>query len=463
MLFNSYAFLLVFLPLALVTYALVDPYPRLRMPVIILLSLIFYGYWDVRFVPLLVLSILINWFAAKYYIKMQQGAVITATIALNLALLGFFKYMNFFAETFTSLGMPVGPFAIALPLGISFFTFHHIMYLVDLRKGKAPEYPLDRYALYIAFFPQAIAGPLARWSQVMDQFGRQIYAPGWQRQFALGATFIVIGLIEKTMLADPIARVIDPIYAQAKFGAAAHGDSWLALGFSFQILFDFSGYSDIAIGLGLLFGVQLPYNFNTPLQASTVQDLWQRWHMTLMTFLRDYLFNPLANARVGRKHRLLQYFAAMILTMALCGLWHGPGWTFVLWGTLHGCALVIVSLWRRHGWLLPAFAGWTMTAVFVLLTGVIFRAGSLEAAWHIYQGLVVLPNLELFGVAAPIIVGALCAYLLPASQDIVAWINERPRPVFAAALGLVAVVPLGKSGGPRALEVGFFSFLRPRP
>src|SRR4051795_705765 len=242
MLFNSYAFLLVFLPCALIAYALADPHPRARMPVLIALSLIFYGYWDVRFVPLLVLSILINWFGAKYYIATRKGAVITATITLNLALLGFFKYMNFFAGTVTSLGFPVGPFAIALPLGISFFTFHHIMYLVDLRKGKAPVYPLGRYALYIAFFPQALAGPLARWSQVMEQFGRQIYAPGWQREFCLGISFIAMGLFEKIFLADRLARIIDPIYALASRGPVPNGDAWVALTFSFQVLFDFAGY-----------------------------------------------------------------------------------------------------------------------------------------------------------------------------------------------------------------------------
>src|SRR6478735_6287888 len=337
MLFNSYAFLLVFLPLALIIYAFADPHPRARMPIIILLSLIFYGYWDVRFVPLLVLSILINWFAAKYYIQTRQGAVITATIALNLALLGFFKYMNFFAETFTSLGVPIGPFAIALPLGISFFTFHHIMYLVDLRKGKAPVYPLGRYALYIAFFPQALAGPLARWSQVIDQFGRRIYAPGWQREFCLGISFIAMGLFEKIFLADRLGRIIDPIYAQALQGPVANGDAWLALSFNVQILFDFAGYSDIAIGLGLLFGVKLPFNFDAPFRSTSIQDFWQRWHITLMMFLRDYVFHPLANARVlPRRFLLVQNFAAMLATMALCGLWHGASWTFVLSGTLHG-------------------------------------------------------------------------------------------------------------------------------
>jgi hypothetical protein len=458
MLFNSYAFLLVFLPAAIIVYRFADPYPRLRMPVLIALSLFFYGYWDVRFVPLLVGSILLNWLAAKHYIATKRGGVITAAIAANLAALAFFKYMNFFAETVTSLGVPIGPFAIALPLGISFFTFHHIMYLVDLRRGKAPEYPLDRYALYIAFFPQAIAGPLARWHEVMHQFGRKVYAPGWQRQFAIGVTFIVLGLIQKTMLGDPIGRLIDPIYAQAKLGPVPDGQSWLALGFGFQILFDFAGYSDIAIGLGLLFGVQLPFNFNAPLRSSSIQDLWQRWHMTLMTFLRDYLFQPLANMKVGRRHRLLQHFAAMIFTMALCGLWHGPSWTFVLWGTLHGCALVIVSLWRRYGWRMPSLLGWAMTVAFALLSCVIFRASSLEAAGRIYQGLAILPDLGSVIRAAPIIVAALCAFLLPASQDIVAWLNERPRKVIAAALGFVVLAVLVELGDREAYEFVYFQF-----
>src|SRR4051812_4200467 len=458
MLFNSYAFLLVFLPAAIIVYRFADPYPRARMPVLVLLSLIFYGYWDVRFLPMLVGSILINWLAAKYYAATKRDAVVTAAIVLNLAVLAFFKYMNFFAETVSAFGLPIGPFAIALPLGISFFTFHHIMYLVDLRRGKAPEYALDRYAMYISFFPQAIAGPLARWSEVMHQFGGRVYAPGWQRQFAIGTTFIVIGLIEKVMLGDPIGRLVDPIYAQARVGAVAQGDSWLALGFMFQILFDFAGYSDIAIGVALLFGVQLPYNFNAPFRASSLQDFWQRWHMTLLTFLRDYLFHPLANARIGRRHRLLQHFAAMIVTMALCGLWHGANWTFVLWGIVHGCGLVVVSLWRRYGWPLPYLAGWTLVVAFALATTPVFRAGSLEAAWHVYRGLAILPNLDWFNRARPILVAALVAFALPAAQDIVAWLNERPRTVVAAALGIAAVALLVELGDQDAYEFVYFQF-----
>jgi alginate O-acetyltransferase complex protein AlgI len=460
MLFNSYAFLLVFLPIAILSYRLVDPYPQLRMPTLILLSFIFYGYWNVWFLPLLIASILINWCLAKLYIAARRSIIITAAIVANLVVLGFFKYTNFLAGTFTSMsGIPVGPFDIALPLGISFFTFHHIMYLVDLRRGKAPEYTLDRYALYIGFFPQAIAGPLVRWSEVMHQFGRAVYVPGWQRQFALGATFIAIGLIQKTMLGDPIGRVVDPIYAQARIGPVLEGNSWLALGFSFQILFDFSGYSDIAIGLGLLFGVKLPYNFDAPFRSSSLVQVWQRWHMTLMTFLRDYLFTPLATAPIVRgRWRLFQHFGAMIVTMALCGLWHGPSWNFVLWGMLHGCGLVVVTLWRRYGWRMPSLLGWALTFAFVLSTGPVFRAGSLEAMWRVYEGLVIMPDLDRLARATPITIAALCAVFLPASQHIVAWLNERPKTLIAAGLGLIVVAVLVELGDRDAYEFVYFQF-----
>jgi alginate O-acetyltransferase complex protein AlgI len=459
-LFNDYPFLLVFLPAALLLYRVADPHPGLRIPALVVLSFVFYSHWNPPFIVLLALSVLINWLAARAYLATKQGAIIAGAIAANLAVLAVFKYANFVADNLEYiLGSPVRHLDVALPLGISFFTFHHIMYLVDLRRGKAPDCQLGRYALYIAFFPQAIAGPLARWSEVMHQFGREAYAEGWPRRFALGVTFIVIGLAEKTVLADPIGRLIDPIFAQAKLGPVAAGDSWLALGFAFQVLFDFSGYSDIAIGLGLLFGVELPFNFNAPMRATSIQDFWQRWHMTLMLFLRDYLFHPLANARiVPRRLRIYQHFAAMLLTMALCGLWHGASWTFVLWGTLHGCALVFVSLWRRHGPPLPSLLGWVLTAMFVLLTCVIFRAGSLEAAWRIYMGLGNLPELGRIGRAAPVIVAALCAFLLPASQDIIARLTERPRAVIAAALGLIAAAMLVELGDRDTYEFVYFQF-----
>ncbi|MFZ0065746.1 MAG: MBOAT family O-acyltransferase [Pseudolabrys sp.] len=460
MLFNDYAFLLVFLPASLVIYRFADPHPQWRIGVLVILSFVFYSYWNPPLIILLALSITVNFFAARAYLATKSAGFITGAIVANLAVLGFFKYANFVSENLTYLfERPFWHLNIALPLGISFFTFHHIMYLVDLRRGKAPDYSLGHYALYISFFPQAIAGPLARWSEVMHQFGRQVYRPGWQRQFAVGVTFIVIGLIEKTWLADPLGRLLDPIYVQAGHGPVTNGDSWLALGFGFQVLFDFAGYSDVAIGVGLLFAVQLPFNFNAPLQSTNLQDFWQRWHMTLMAFLRDYVFIPLSNIKIGRKrYRLVQHFSAMLLTMALCGLWHGASWTFVLWGALHGCALVIVSLWRRYGPRLPTLLGWALTATFVLFTCVIFRAGSMEAAMNIYRGLAQLPDLERTVHSVPIIVAALCAFLLPASQDIVARLTERPKTGIAAALGLAAVAILVELGDRDAYEFVYFQF-----
>ena len=459
MLFNSYPFLLGFLPIAILLCRLADPYPQMRIWTLVLLSLVFYAFGGPPFVVLLVLSILINWLAALAYARTKLSGIITAAIAVNLAVLAYFKYTNFLGYNLgLVLGRPMPVLEIALPLGISFFTFHHIMYLVDLRKGKAPIYPLGRYALYIAFFPQSLAGPLARWSQVMDQFGNKIYAPGWQRDFCLGISFIAIGLFEKIFLADRLGRIIDPIYAKALLGPVANGDAWLALTFSIQILFDFSGYSDIAIGLGFLFGVKLPFNFNAPFRSTSIQDFWQRWHITLMNFLRDYVFYPLANSRVlPRRFLPVQFFCAMLLTMALCGLWHGANWTFVLWGVLHGCALVICALWRRYGPRMPWLLGWALTVIFVLLTGVVFRAGTLEAAWHIFQGLAVPPNLGPKYFTA-VYIAPLVAFLLPASQDIIERLTCRPRPWLAALVGIGLLALLIDLGERNANGFAYFYF-----
>src|ERR1700761_7506491 len=460
MLFNSFPFLLVFLPLAILLSRLVDPYPQWRVGVLVLLSLAFYGYWNPPFIALLVLSIAMNWLAAQAYVRTERKIILTAAIIGDLAVLAVFKYANFLS---TNLGLvldrPMPSFDIVLPLGISFFTFHHIMYLVDLRRGKAPSYPLDRYALYIAFFPQSIAGPLARWSEVMHQFGERIYAPGWQQRFMTGASFIVIGLVEKVEIGDRLGRLLDPVYAQAQHGPVPDGLSWLAACFGFQIFFDFAGYSDVAVGLGLLFGVRLPYNFDAPFRSINIQEFWQRWHITLMMFLRDYVSLPLANARaVPRRVRLLQYFGAMLLTMALCGLWHGASWTFVLWGLLHGCAMVICSLWRRYCPRLPAAIGWALTTLVVLATAVIFRAGDLEAAWRIFQGLAIVPDIDRVRHLLPVPVAVLAAFLLPASQDAIACLTVKPRSWLAGLLGFVVLMLLLDLGDQKVYEFVYFHF-----
>jgi alginate O-acetyltransferase complex protein AlgI len=460
MLFNDSPFLLVFLPAAILLYRLVDPYPPLRIVTLVLLSFAFYAYGNPPFVLLLVLSILINWLAALAYARTKRKAILTTAIVADLAVLGVFKYANFLAYNLgLVLDRPMPQFDIVLPLGISFFTFHHIMYLVDLRRGKAPFYPLPRYALYIAFFPQAIAGPLVRWSEVMEQFGRKVYSPGWQREFCIGIAFITIGLFEKIFLGDRIAGIIDPVYAQAAAGPVTNGEAWLALSFSIQILYDFTGYSDIAVGLGLLFGVKLPFNFNAPFRSTSIQDFWQRWHITLMAFLRSYVFFPLVDARIlPRRFLPLQSYIATVLTMALCGLWHGASWTFVLWGTLHGCALVTCALWRRYGPKLPSLLGWALTVIFVLVTGVIFRAGTLDAAFNIFQGLAVSPDLERGRHLLPLVIIQLMAFLLPASQDIIALLTRRPRPWLAALVGFGLLAIVVGIGGRDVSGFAYFRF-----
>jgi len=460
MLFNDYPFLLVFLPASIAIYRLADPHPRARMVVLVLLSLVFYGYDNPRYVLLLAASIAVNWLAAQAYGRYKVKSIITAAIVMNLAVLGFFKYTNFaLGNLGFLLDRPMPQLDIALPLGISFFTFHHIMYLVDLRRGRAPMYPADRYALYISFFPQLLAGPLVRWSEVMEQFGKKVYSPGWQRNFCIGICFITAGLVEKIFLADRIAHNIDPIYLQAQYGPVTNGDAWLALAFSMQILFDFAGYSDIAIGLGLLFGVKLPFNFNAPFRSTSIQEFWQRWHITLMNFLRDYVYFPMINARIlPRRYLPLQSHAATLLTMALCGLWHGASWTFVLWGTLHGCALVINGLWRRHGFAIPSWIAWTLTVIFVLLTGVIFRAGSLDVALNIFQGFGAALNLERGRHLLSLAIGPMIAFVLPASQDIIAALTRRPRPWLFALAGFVLLIILIDLGERNVVGFGYFKF-----
>jgi D-alanyl-lipoteichoic acid acyltransferase DltB (MBOAT superfamily) len=460
MLFNSCRFLLCFLPLSGSLYALVGDKPRFRVWLLLGLSLLFYGWWDPRFLIVLVGTILVNWLAARYFAAKSSRAIITLVIALDLLLLAGFKYADFLAANFGGLtGYRAEPVGIPIPLGISFFTFHHIMYLVDLRRRRAPLAPLDRYALYICFFPQAIAGPLARWSEVGAQFGRPMFGPGWEGRWALGITLIILGLIEKVALGDPLGRLLDSVYEAAAQGPVLDGSAWLAPSFALQIFFDFAGYSDIAIGIGLLFAVELPINFNAPFRARSIIEFWQRWHMTLARFLRDYVFLPVADMRIaGTRHTVPQYVLAIMVTMGLCGLWHGAGWKFVFWGLLQGAAMVFALGWRRSIGSPPGIVGWAGTMVFFALTVVLFRAGSLEAAWHVYAGLAVPPEAKLLARSWLIGVAGLLAVLLPASKDLCRRVADLPGPVAPITLGLIGVVILVQLGGTESYDFIYFQF-----
>jgi alginate O-acetyltransferase complex protein AlgI len=461
MLFNSYSYLLAFLPAVLAVMAAINKQVSLRISFLITVSLLFYGFWNPAFALLLIGSIVVNWLAARLFAAIGYKSIITVAVILDLAVFGTFKYANFFVENLGALfRLPLSPHVgLLLPLGISFFTFHHIMYLVDLRRGRAEVTTLDRYALYICFFPQAAAGPLARWSEVGRQFGRDPFAPGWEERWARGITFLIIGLIEKASLGDPLGRIVNPIYATAASTPLHDGSAWLALGFVFQIFFDFAGYSDMAIGTALLLGIQLPFNFNAPFRSSSILTFWQCWNITISRFLRDYVFVPLADMRIaGTRHTIPQYVAAILITMALCGLWHGAGWNYVLWGTLQGAAIVVALGWRRIFPSLPAAVGWALTIGFFILSGVIFRTGSLSAAWHVYSGLGALPSGKMLGKSWIIIAAALLAVALPPTQDLCRIINWRPRAWVPALLGLIAVVLLVQLGGDQSYEFIYFRF-----
>ena len=400
MLYNSFEFILVFLPAALLLYFGAAAVSRgLANGVLCAASLLFYAWpkpwgaaweWDWRNLLLLLGSILVN-FVLGAAIRRRPGrakAALAFGVALNLAVLGYYKYANFALSNYSAVvGRDFSPLHIVLPLGISFFTFTQIAFLVDAHNGKARELDLTRYVLFVTFFPHLIAGPIVHHGQLMPQFSTDL-AKRWNpANVHPGLAFFTLGLFKKVAIADGCAP-----WATAVFDAShapALEEAWRgALAYTMQLYFDFSGYSDMAIGLGLLFNVRLPDNFDAPYRATSVADFWRRWHITLSRFLRDYLYIPLGGNRLGGPRRMFNLF----VTMLLGGVWHGAGWTFVLWGAYHGVLLVLQRLWgdRRPPPLLPARA---LTFLAVVVGWVVFRATSVERAGEMLCGMVGLNGL----------------------------------------------------------------------
>lgn len=406
MLFNSCSFLFAYLPIVFFGFfAIAKLSHRMAALWLAAASLFFYGWWNPTFVLLLLASVGFN-FSAGYAIGHQRlrqapGArrttMLAVAVSANLALLGYFKYANFFIGTANQLaGTQWSVAAIVLPLGISFFTFTQIAFLVDVHRGVAREYKLIHYLLFVTYFPHLIAGPVLHHRQMMPQFDRAAtYRPN-VRNVNIGLTVFTIGLFKKVILADQFALYANPVFdAVASGGVPGFVEAWVgAMAYTLQIYFDFSGYSDMAIGLSLLFNVSLPLNFDSPYQATCIIDFWRRWHMTLSAFLRDYLYVPLG----GNRHGSVRRYANLFITMLLGGLWHGANWTFVLWGGLHGVFLMVNHGWRafsrRLG--LPGFPGGkllarALTFVAVVFAWVPFRATSLDAAIRMANGMTALP------------------------------------------------------------------------
>ncbi|HMR30628.1 MAG TPA: MBOAT family O-acyltransferase [Geminicoccaceae bacterium] len=403
MVFSSQPFILVFLPLTLLAVLLAR---RLggRLAVAVTLSLasfVFYGWWDWRFLGLLWASILFNhaWgrLLLRPYPERLRRWLLGIGVAVNLGVLCFFKYTNFFLENLDLLtGHDFSALHIILPLGVSFITFQKIAFLVDTWRDRPEPYRLADFALFVSFFPQLIAGPIVHHKEIIPQFQHPDFGVLRLAGLNLGLAVFAIGLAKKVMIADSIARWADPLFAVAAAGEPLSSfEAWgAALAYGLQLYFDFSGYADMAIGLGLMFGLLLPQNFDRPYAALSIADFWRRWHMTLSRFLRDYLYIPLGGSRDGRWRELRN----LMVTMLLGGIWHGAAWAFVAWGAMHGGALVAQRLWRMARERLglgsaPPPVGWLLTMLLVFMAWVPFRAESLETAVHMWRSMVAGPLL----------------------------------------------------------------------
>ena len=472
MLFNSYEFIYVFLPVtALLFFAFsAGGRPMLAAGWLGLASLFFYGYWSPRYILLLLASIAANYLMGRGILRLRDERrlrgcrlLVMAAVTFNLGLLAYYKYANFFVDSLNALaGTGFQLERILLPIGISFFTFTQIAYLVDAYQGKARESNPVHYLLFVSYFPHLIAGPILHHSEMMPQFADRRTYRFEVTNFSIGVIFFFIGLFKKVVLADGVQLFVGPVFDADPSYRLTFLEAWLgALAYTLQLYFDFSGYSDMAIGLSKMFNIDLPLNFNSPYKAHNIVEFWRRWHMTLSRFLRDYLYIPLG----GNRHGLLRRYANLMATMLLGGLWHGAGWNFVIWGGLHGMYLVCNHAWQgfrvkvlghdleRHT-ARGRVAGAALTFLAVVLAWVFFRAPSFPAAVNILQGMAgihgaVLPEqwqavlatgaaatvggmsfgyLEAFGGTRQMVwVAALLAIAwgLPNSQQIIGWLKTR--------------------------------------
>jgi alginate O-acetyltransferase complex protein AlgI len=373
MLFNSYEFIFVFLPISFFVYFYLN-HKRLTEAskgFLVCSSLFFYSWWNVTYLPIILASMVVNYTVGRSLNKgFSKKSILIFGIVFNLSLLGYFKYADFLIENF-NLGFNFNTelLHLALPLAISFFTFQQIAYLVDSYKQETNEYNFLNYALFVTFFPQLIAGPIVHHKEMMPQFEKTRNKIKNHRNIAIGIFIFSIGLFKKVVIADTFA-----VWATNGFDVATTlnlFEAWAtSLSYTFQLYFDFSGYTDMAIGLALLFNIRLPVNFNSPYKATNIQDFWRKWHVTLSRFLRDYVYIPLG----GNKKGGFGMYNNLMATFIIGGLWHGAGWTFIFWGFLHGLALIIQRLWGKLNFKLWTWLAWLITFNFVNITWIFFRA-----------------------------------------------------------------------------------------
>lgn len=423
---------------------------RQRRYLLLVASYFFYGWWDWRFCSLVAISTVVDYCCglgmARWNNPRSRKLLLLASLVTNLGLLGTFKYFNFFVSSFSSalesvgLSVSTSTIEIILPVGISFYTFQTLSYTIDVYRGQAPERNLLDFANFVVFFPQLVAGPIMRAKDLIPQLKAAHEAD--QEGFSAGAILIIKGLIKKVILADNLAVLVDMVYADPSGYASI--TCWFATyAYAFQIYLDFSGYTDIAVGTGRLFGIRLMKNFDCPYIATGPSDFWRRWHISLSTWIRDYVFIPLGGSRHGRGRTML----ALTLTMALGGLWHGAAWTFVIWGLYHGALLVAERALgltpRKNVAMAPTvrIVRALVTFHLVCLGWVMFRSPSIEVALGMLSKLVLWQDGLVIGRRFAVIV-VFCALLHIASALLPKIHEWRPGPVLQGAVAAIAAYVL---------------------
>ncbi|MBD3795481.1 MAG: MBOAT family protein, partial [Epsilonproteobacteria bacterium] len=350
---------------------------------LILGSLFFYGYWNYIYIPLILGSIFVNYLIGSQLSRHTDRNLLILGILFNVLLLGYFKYTDFFLENFNLFTDSTIPLPhIILPLGISFFTFTQIAFLVDAYKGKVNEYNIFNYMLFVSYFPHLLAGPILHHKEMMPQFDDESNRFKNSRNIAIGLFIFAIGLFKKTFIADNFALWATNGFdiSHKLYTLEAWATSW---SYTIQLYFDFSGYTDMAIGISLMFNIILPINFNSPYKALNIQDFWRRWHITLSRFLRDYIYIPLGGNKVSLYHNYLNLFGVFFIG----GIWHGASWMFIIWGSLHGFAIVIHRIYKDLGFRMNSFLAWFLTINFINITWIFFRAKDMDSAIKVLSGM----------------------------------------------------------------------------
>ncbi len=435
MVFGSFSFIFIFLPITVAGFFILGSRNnRLAAVWLVLASLFFYSWWDYRYLPILLTSITFNYLMCRHIIyahESQRKRWLTISVIINLISLCYFKYVNFFILSINDVAGDNLPLLnIILPIGISFFTFTQISLLVDAYNNKVKEMSFTNYVLFASYFPYIVAGPILHHKEMMPQFADAANYRISANNFAVGLALFVFGLAKKLLIADNLVFVVDPVFANHN---PQFIQAWVGLlAYTFQLYFDFSGYSDMAIGVSRLMGFQLPLNFNSPYKAASISDFWLRWHMSLSRFLRNYLYIPLG----GNRHGLRKRYRNLMLTMLLGGLWHGANWTFVIWGGLHGFYLCV-----QHGWQFLmskrtksatpvfGFAYRVLTFFAVIIAWCFFRAPNVASALDVLAGMAGMNGVSFVTEINPfgyvmLVISACIAFYMPNTNEIFLYIDS---------------------------------------